>query len=93
MNTRILKKINTIDYTQTILGTNLTIDFCIQATQHHHQHGDIKIKGVNDVVSTENISWSQQTLNLAVAVQSFLFELSSNSTRFNNLTNSFMSLW
>jgi len=26
-----------------MLGTDLTIDFCIQATQHYHQHGDIKI--------------------------------------------------
>lgn len=47
------KKITTIDYTQTILDTILTIDFCIQATQRHHQHGDIKIKGINAVVSRE----------------------------------------
>lgn len=37
------KKITTIHYTQTMLGTHPTIDLCIQASLYH-QHGDIKIR-------------------------------------------------
>jgi hypothetical protein len=81
--------------------------FFVYKASPYHQHGDIKIRvwamrtayrswsNSNEVWCSNSISAgvAQQILKQEVAVQNFPFDLSPNSTWFDDLANSFMSLW